>query len=378
MHSYGWDAEGKMLSVDTNSVTLTYDALGRMVEQNRGGVYTEIVYGPTGGKLALMNVQTLAKAFVPLPAGATAVYAPGTTGPVYWRHSDWLGSSRLATTPSRTKYFDVAYAPFGEDYADSGTTDLNFTGQNQDTESHYYDFLFREYSMVQGRWMSPDPAGLAVATPQNPQSWNRYAYAQNNPMAFLDPYGLDCVYFGGSTPVTVVSGDCISTTDDGYYVDGTVDLNSFYYNTLNGVTTFFYSPTNGGSGQAAFFGSDGGASGIGSVATSTFGWALAFANDPAIHLHPVALDRGQGDDRGDRQVRQGKPQLLQEPPKPVDRCHSYVQIGEGLAATMALNEGGALITGEASPVALYFHAIAIGEGAASGILIVYGDVFCQP
>lgn len=43
------------------------------------------------------------------------------------------------------------------------------------------------------------------------------------------------------------------------------------------------------------------------MATSTFGWALAFANDPAIHVHPVALDRGQGDDGGDRQVRQGKP-----------------------------------------------------------------------
>ena len=33
----------------------------------------------------------------------------------------------------------------------SGTTDLNFTGQNQDTASGLYDFLYREYHSAQGR-----------------------------------------------------------------------------------------------------------------------------------------------------------------------------------------------------------------------------------
>ena len=32
-------------------------------------------------------------------------------------------------------YYDGSYAPFGENYAGAGTQDLNFTGQNQDTES---------------------------------------------------------------------------------------------------------------------------------------------------------------------------------------------------------------------------------------------------
>jgi len=190
VHAYTWDAEGKMLNVDSTSVKLTYDALGRIVEQNRVSVYTQIVYGPGGDKMALMNGQTLIKAFVPLPGGATAVYAPGTTGPIYWRHSDWLGSSRLATTQSRTKYFDVSYAPYGENYKDSGTTDYNFTGQQQDTIAGYFDFPFREYSPVQGRWLSPDPAGSSVASPDNPQSWNRYAYVQNNPLNAIDPNGL--------------------------------------------------------------------------------------------------------------------------------------------------------------------------------------------
>ncbi len=52
---------GRPVTID--GVGLTYDALGRMVEQNRSGAYTEIVYGPTGSKLALMNGQTFAESF---------------------------------------------------------------------------------------------------------------------------------------------------------------------------------------------------------------------------------------------------------------------------------------------------------------------------
>jgi RHS repeat-associated protein len=191
VHTYSWDAEGKVLAVDTTS--LAYDALGRMVEQNRSGSYTEIVYGPLGDKLALMNGQTLTKAFVPLPGGATAVYNSSALS--YYRHADWLGSSRFASTPGRAMYYDGAYAPYGENYAEAGTTDRSFTGQNQDTASAIYplyDFLFREYHPTQGRWISPDPAGLAAVNRANPQSWNRYAYVLNNPTNFTDPTGLDC------------------------------------------------------------------------------------------------------------------------------------------------------------------------------------------
>ena len=206
--AYTWDAEGRPVTID--AVGLTYDALGRMAEQNRSGTYTQIVYAPTGQKLALMSASTLQKAFIPLPGNAQAVYA--SSGLSYYRHPDWLGSSRFASTPTppTTMYSDTAYAPFGEPYAQAGTTDLSFTGQNQDTVAGGltgpYDFPAREYG-PQGRWASPDPAGLAAVDPTNPQSWNRYAYVLNNPLVFDDPLGLEQVDCPPGTPAGTICVD---------------------------------------------------------------------------------------------------------------------------------------------------------------------------
>jgi len=185
LHTYAWDVDGNSVTVD--SIGLTFDVLDRMVEQNRSGSYTQIVYDPSGAKLALMSGQSLVKAFIALPGQATAIYT--SSGLDHYRHSDWLGSARLTSSPSQSYVSGVAYAPFGETYAQSGTADLSFTGQNPDTTSGNYDSLFREYSM-QGRWASPDPAGLAAVDPTDPQSWNRYAYVRNMPVMLTDPSGL--------------------------------------------------------------------------------------------------------------------------------------------------------------------------------------------
>jgi len=72
-----------------------------MVEQSNGGYYYQIVYGPGGQKLALMNQSMLKKAFVALPGGGTAVYSYPGPALSYYRHPDWLGSSRFASTPAR-------------------------------------------------------------------------------------------------------------------------------------------------------------------------------------------------------------------------------------------------------------------------------------
>jgi RHS repeat-associated protein len=193
LNTYSWDANGRPLTID--GVGATYDAFGSMVEQNRSGSYTQIVYAPSGGKLALMSGSTLLKGFVYLPGGDTAVY--NSSGLAYYRHSDWIGSGRLGSSPTRTVLFDVAYGPFGEAYAQSGSVDLSFTGMNQDTAANVYDFPAREYG-TQGRWPSPDPAGVAAVDPIDPQTWNRYAYVRNSPLNAVDPLGLECVWDDGS------------------------------------------------------------------------------------------------------------------------------------------------------------------------------------
>jgi RHS repeat-associated protein len=186
-HSYSWDAFGRPLTI--GSIGLTYDALGRQVEQNQSGTYRSVVYTPTGEKLAVTLGQgTVQWGYIPLVGGGTAVYTNGTLS--YYRHTDWLGSARLASTPSRTIYSTTAYAPFAEAYALSGVGDQAFTGQNQDSVVGLYDFPAREYN-IQGRWASPDPAGLGAANLVAPQSWNRYAYVLNSPTHLVDPFGLD-------------------------------------------------------------------------------------------------------------------------------------------------------------------------------------------
>lgn len=239
LHTYTWDVDGNSITVDT--VGVTFDAFDRMVEQNRSGIHTQIIYSPTGAKLALMNGQSLAKAFIPLPGRATAVYT--SSGLDHYRHSDWLGSARLTSSPSRGFLSSIAYAPFGETYAQSGTADLSFTGQNSDTTPDDYDSFFREYSN-EGRWASPDPAGLSSADLTNPQTWNRYAYVLNSPMELTDPSGLDCVYLNsGGTSATVITGDCVSDSDNGIYVPGTVDLSAgASLDLMNNTMQFVYTP----------------------------------------------------------------------------------------------------------------------------------------
>jgi RHS repeat-associated protein len=187
MHNWNADANPTTL----NGVGLTYDALGREVEIASGSTYTQVLYSPIG-KLGLMKGQSAKTIRIPLPGGSTAELEGATGGTLHILHSDWLGSARLSTTyGNRTMAYDTAYAPYGEDYPVS-TGDLNFTGQSQDTLSGLYDFLYREHSPVQGRWISPDPAGLGAVDFSNPQSWNRYAYVNNSPLSNVDPLGLAC------------------------------------------------------------------------------------------------------------------------------------------------------------------------------------------
>ena len=64
-----------------------------------------------------------------------------------------------------------------------------FTGKERDQESGLDFFGARYYGGALGRFTSPDPL-LNSGRPWDPQTWNRYSYARNNPLAVIDPTGL--------------------------------------------------------------------------------------------------------------------------------------------------------------------------------------------
>ncbi len=65
------------------------------------------------------------------------------------------------------------------------------------------------------RFLRPDP-GNAGADPTDPQTWNAYAYVRNNPLAFVDPSGMDPYNVAGcwfqTTAVTTTAGTYTNTS----------------------------------------------------------------------------------------------------------------------------------------------------------------------
>jgi RHS repeat-associated protein len=104
--------------------------------------------------------------------------------------ADHLGSTRLVTKPDGTVAQTYDYLPFGQEFtASSDTNRIRFTGKERDAETGLDYFGARYFSGAQGRFTGPDPL-LNSGRPWEPQSWNRYAYALNNPLRFNDPTGL--------------------------------------------------------------------------------------------------------------------------------------------------------------------------------------------
>ena len=185
-HTYTWNAQGKSHTID--SITLIYDALGREVEMQNGGTNTEFV-----PDLATMNGQTQTRAFVKL-TGGTKVQYQGSSISGYLV-PDWIGSVRIASKNTQAYSYSLGFAPFGEQYAAGGNPPtVAWFGENPtNTVSDEYDADNRRIHSSQGRWISPDPAGLAAVELSNPQTLNRYAYVKNNPLNRVDPTGLnDC------------------------------------------------------------------------------------------------------------------------------------------------------------------------------------------
>ncbi len=197
-----YDAEGRVSRVELNSnpvATYDYDADGRRVKKTVGATTTHYVYSADGQLMA--------------EYGGT----PASVGTQYLV-ADHLGSTRLILDAQGNCAERIDYAPFGAQLTRSGqpcytssTSGLPlFTSQIRDGESSAGTdtgldyFNARYFWATLGRLTSPDPflimtqaedRGQLNAYLSNPQNWNRYAYALNNPLRYVDPTGL--------TPISV-------------------------------------------------------------------------------------------------------------------------------------------------------------------------------
>ncbi len=202
-----YDTAGNQLSV--NGETMAYDAENRQVAAadppSLGGGTENYLYDGAGqrveksgaGGTAVFVYDALGRMVGEY--GAAGASSPCATCYLTWDH---LGTTRLVTDQNANVIARHDYLPFGEEIpaGTAGRTDQwgplvdnieqKFTGQMRDQETGADYFNARYYGSALGRFTSPDPAN-AGADLANPQSWNAYAYALNNPLALVDPSGLD-------------------------------------------------------------------------------------------------------------------------------------------------------------------------------------------
>ena len=237
---YAYDASGDMTYDGLN--TLGYDGENRVTSSTQSG--TTSVYTYDGNNLRVLKQVGSAnsEAYVYSGTEVVAEYSagsgpnsPGTeyiysgaqlvaaiaAGTITYVHPDQL-SPRMLTNDSGLVAGQQAHYPFGEAwYMQNSTTKWTFTSYERDPDSQNDYAISRIYTNRFGRFLSSDQTGVAFA---DPQSWNGYSYVLDNPIDRIDPLGLDCIYLNDDGTLDhVLTGDCASETDDGYYVDGTID-----------------------------------------------------------------------------------------------------------------------------------------------------------
>ncbi len=141
------------------------------------------------------NVNTITAKVYYLFAGQTIAMRNGPPGtPLEYFLTDQLGSVILALDASGNPIAGTQqrYMPFGQprfnntpvtDFAYTGQRDLDLQGNLSlglmDYNARFYDSRIMEFQQ-------PD---TLVSEPYNPQTLNRYAYAQDNPIRYNDPSG---------------------------------------------------------------------------------------------------------------------------------------------------------------------------------------------
>ena len=126
---------------------------------------------------------------------------------VTYYHNDALGSPIIATDQEGRVVWRKSYAPYGQPIGQTAQNEPGYTGKFEEPDLGIQNFGARWYDPRIGRFLAIDPAGF---DPQNPQSFNRYAYANNNPYKYVDPDGrvpLETIWDFGNVVYDVANGN---------------------------------------------------------------------------------------------------------------------------------------------------------------------------
>jgi len=207
-NEYEYDPNGNMTlrDIDAGEVyTLTYDAENHMIDVS-GTVTATFLYNGDGQRV--MSTEGVTKTVYignyfewqftsePISGTMTTYYFAGATRVAMredgdnpnWLLGDHLGSTSVVANYDGSLYSRQGYKPWGETRFVVGqtTTDYQFTGQLNDSYINLYWYSSRYYDASIGRFSQPD---TFVPDPGNPKTFDRFAYANNNPVKFIDPSG---------------------------------------------------------------------------------------------------------------------------------------------------------------------------------------------
>jgi RHS repeat-associated protein len=202
---YSFDSLGQLVQADAGSSSLAfgYDALGRRILEidRSSGAATTIVWD--GNQIAAFGAGSNVSSYTVRVGGQTLdehlalVGNFGASRPQYLHQT--ADGSVLATTNDAQLLEGYAYSAFGEVTAydgaahviDPGSTGWRnpflFQGQLYDAPLHAYAMRAREYRPDMGRFLSPDPMGIAGGE-------NLYAFVSAKPLWLNDPFGLSAIH----------------------------------------------------------------------------------------------------------------------------------------------------------------------------------------
>ncbi len=181
--SYTWNAASQLTAVTagSNTTSYTYDGDNHRVSTTASRTTTTNSYDTLTGQIVLEQSSRSTLRKYDYGIGLLSTTAGNS---IYSYLTDALGSVRGVATSTGTLSLGYSYNPYGDSRAttsgkSSPTNPLQFTGGY--LTGALYQLGARDYSSTDGRFLTPDPAGVPG---------RGYSYAASNPLAFTDPTGL--------------------------------------------------------------------------------------------------------------------------------------------------------------------------------------------